>query len=341
MNRDHNTNRILRQLNGEASPEEVDSFSNWLLENPENFDLFIEIKKIWEADMRKEIKFDSQNARNRINKTVKIQKKKEFVLNNLQRIAAAVVIIASLAGLTFYYTLDDINVRIAEATIVNQITKSSNAGEQLRLTLPDGSIVLLNAQSSIQFPERFDKNSRQVVLEGEAFFDVTKDPNRPFIVKTRNLNTTVLGTSFNIRAFKGKESFVTVSTGKVKVENLDSKEHLQVQLLPNEQVVVNPNADEFNVNEVNAKNYITWTFGCLKFNNEDLEDVASELERWFDVKITLENINSSNLKVNGSFKEKKLYNILDGLCYMYDLEYKFNSETEILIYQKQLPMKNP
>ena len=283
--------------------------------------------------MTKEIDFDLEKGLGCINKAVKRGNRKPWILQHCQKLAASILIIISLAAFVIFQAQEGIEQSIEESRIVRQIIKVSDAGEQLRLSLPDGTIVHLNAGSSIQFPERFAKEYRKIVLDGEAFFDVTKDPNHPFIVHSNGLQTTVLGTSFNIRAFKGKDISVTVASGKVKVERVSTNK--KFELLPNEQLVYYSDNKKINVNKVDAGNYLSWTKGVLKFNNESLDNVTSELERWFNVRINLDQVKTKNLKVNGSFKGRKLHNILDGLCYMYDLEYELKNNNEIFIHQKK------
>ena len=340
MNREENIQLILRQLNGEATSDELIYFNEWLLENSANFDFFIEIKNIWDSSMTKEIEFDLEKAFGRIDKAVKRGNRKTQILQHCQQIAASILIIISLAVFVLFQTQEGLKQRVEENCIVRQIIKVSGAGEQLRLSLPDGTIVQLNAGSSIQFPERFEKEYREIVLNGEAFFDVTKDANHPFIVYSNGLQTTVLGTSFNIRAFKGKDISVTVARGKVKVEGVSTNKKFEVELLPNEQLVYYSDNKKNAINKVDAVNYLSWTNGILKFNNESLENVTSELERWFNVRINLDKVETKNLKVNGSFKGNNIYNILDGLCYMYNLEYELKNNTDISINQKNKPMLN-
>lgn len=334
MNKEKKIRLILRQLNGEATNDELQYLNEWLLESSDNFDFFLEIKTVWNTSMTEEIDFNSDKALDRIHRTLKKESRMRKFLQHSQSIAASLIIITLLAAFAFYQVQDQVKKTLLESTIVHQITKVSNAGEQLRLSLPDGSVVRLNAGSSIQFPERFETKERKVVLTGEAFFDVTKDPNRPFIVFSNYVQTTVLGTSFNIRAFKGKNISVTVATGIVKVAHLNKDKSFEVQLLPNEQVVYKRCDDSFNINHVDSQDYCSWINGVLKFNDENLADVALELERWFNVSIEIKNIESVNLKVNGSFKGEKLYNILDGLSYMYNLKYEYKNDRSILIKNK-------
>ncbi|MCW0482827.1 FecR family protein [Gaoshiqia sediminis] len=330
---------ILRQLNGEATPEEKDFFSQWLLAKPENFDLFIEIKKLWETPMSRDLKFDDTKALMRINQAT-TRKRQINWHHYATRIAAIVIILVTIGSIAFHRF-----VKVQPENVITEniklITKTSSPGEQLRITLPDASVAHLNAGSTICYPEKFTGHSRDINLIGEAFFEVTKDSLRPFIVSSANITTTVLGTSFNIKAFNDQNITVTVATGKVKVENMQEDMIGEIMLLPNEQASYNKNENRFTRQEVDARHYLAWTEGIIRFNNDDLQEVANMLERWYQVSIRLEVPRDEKIHIKGSYKDKKLYTILDGLSYMYNLSYAWQNENTILIKKEtDMPPKN-
>jgi ferric-dicitrate binding protein FerR (iron transport regulator) len=325
----------LRQLNGEADPEEKNAFSNWLLAKSENLDTYIEVKNLWETPMTRELKFNSTEAEKRILKAVNIKKGRTLCRRYTYRIASIVLILISI-GTFAYYQLAESQPKIVETKMIRQISKTSGAGEQLRVTLPDGSIVRLNAGSSIHFPEKFTENFRLVNLVGEAFFEVTKDPQHPFIVTSGSLTTIVWGTSFNIKAFEKTDIAVTVATGKVKVVSQSGNKSSEIFLNPNEQAIYNQNKNQLRINEVDAKNYYSWTDGILRFNDDSFNEVVEMIERWYNVSIRIEGQSNNKIRVNGSYKDKKLYTILDGLSFMYDLSYQYQNDTTIIIYNKKI-----
>ncbi len=324
---------ILRQLNGEANPDEKRNFSSWLLQKPENLDLYIEIKKIWELPMEKEYLFDEAEAEKKINLTIKRNSKKFRLWKNLQRVAA-VGLLAAVCGTLVFHRVKEPSLENNKDNMIREITKSSAPGEQLRVTLPDGSIVRLNAGSAISYPEKFDPVIRKVTLTGEAFFQVTKDPDHPFVVKCGQFSTTVVGTSFNIKSFRQENVTVTVATGKVKVENRSNRNLREVMLLPNEQATYDTIGKYLKKSEVVASNYYDWIDGNIRFNNDSLEEVMKILERWYNVKIYLKENIRKDIMVNGCYKDKKLYSILDGLGFMYGFNYHFENEKTIYIDPK-------
>ena len=331
---------ILRQLNERANEHEKDKFSNWLLQNPDNLDLYLEIKKIWHAPLTKRLNFDDTRARIKLNKAIRKERRKIQLHTYSGAIAAASILLLVVATFTYQYLKAPQQVDPQEKTI-HFITKHSELGEQLRVTLPDASVVLLNAGSSIRFPEKFDTDKRQITLFGEAFFEVTKDPNRPFKVKINDITITVLGTSFNIKAFEQKHATITVATGKVKVETENGDSSDKLVLLPNQQAVYNKKENRFKVEEVDSRHYFAWTSGTIRFNNDPLEEVVKILERWYNVKIQLDKQIKKSMRIQGSYTDKKLYTILDGLGYIYNLDCHYTNDKTIEIKlkpQNKLPM---
>jgi ferric-dicitrate binding protein FerR (iron transport regulator) len=326
---------ILRQLNQEGSATEREQFSNWLMETPENLDQYIEMKQLWETPFNIEKQFDESKALQRLHAA---SQKKKTILGSSKavlQIAAMVIILLTTGSYLLFYRQSD---RIPPATRqkIALITKKSNPGEQMRVTLPDESVVWLNAESTLSYPEKFEDGHREVILSGEAFFEVTKNPQRPFIVHTYEMTTTVLGTSFNIKAFDDQEATVTVATGKVRVAHPTTGNKTdEIYLLPNQQAVWSQKSGTLQKKNIDAENYYAWKNGTICFNNETLGETMHMLERWYNVSIKLNTGNSENRHyINGNYKDKKLYNILDGLCYIYDLEYEYLNDRTILISKK-------
>ncbi len=174
-------------------------------------------------------------------------------------------------------------------------------GQRTHIILPDSSSVYLGAMSKIRFAKKFTGNIREVVLEGEAFFEVTKNPLKPFIIRTGNISTKVLGTSFKIDAFAGKPIKVLVSTGKVRV---DRHVNHQIQpiamLLPGEMVTWNESTSKKVLANVAVTDVKSWKDGKLHFDETKLTDIAQILERWYNVEIDIVNQSLANrlIKVN-------------------------------------------
>lgn len=161
-------------------------------------------------------------------------------------------------------------------------------GHRSKITLPDNSEVFLGAGSTLRYPKQFQSGNREVSLEGEAFFQVTKNPKQPFIIHTRSVQTMVLGTSFKIEAFKNHPLVVAVATGKVRVDDYAGNHKKSLAILtPGQKVIYNEGAPVLAaaaIGDVEA-----WKDGRLVFNQRPLKDITAELERWYDVKINYRN----------------------------------------------------
>lgn len=163
-------------------------------------------------------------------------------------------------------------------------TISTPRGKDYELVLSDGTVVLLNADSKITFPTRFAGENRTVKLVGEAYFKVSKNKHRPFIVETGNLYTKVLGTEFNLKAYPHSDVNVTLIKGSVAV-NAEGKE---VMLKPGENAEYSENKD-IEVTTVDTEGYIQWKDGYFYFDNVPLIDVVRDLGRWYNVNIEIRN----------------------------------------------------
>jgi transmembrane sensor len=156
-------------------------------------------------------------------------------------------------------------------------------GKDYRVTLNDGTEVVMNADSKLTFPTRFTGKERIVHLVGEAYFKVAKNPKMPFIVQTDKMNTRALGTEFNVRAYAGAEPHVTLIEGSVLVNVADK----DVQLKPGEDISFSNSTVK--IKNVDIQYYVQWKDGFLYFDNQPLVDVMSDLGRWYNVNIEIEN----------------------------------------------------
>ncbi|NJB82497.1 FecR family protein [Wenyingzhuangia aestuarii] len=257
-------------------------------------------------------------------------KNKKFISAWL-RIAAILVLSITVAGGSWYFSS---KLQIENTYAVAQtIIKRAEYGKKLTVTLPDGSIVNLNSGSEIRFPETFNKTTREVTLTGEAFFNVQKNPTHPFIVKTPMVTTKVLGTTFNIKAYQDQDDVeVTLATGKISVGIQGEDEMI---LTPSYQVNFNKKSKSIQKQKVVLAQFLGWKDGVLSFDDEKLATAIPKLEKWFNVKIHLEDKNSQNCSFTGVFKNASLKNILDNITFVKpNLSYKFISSKEIQILGK-------
>jgi ferric-dicitrate binding protein FerR (iron transport regulator) len=158
-------------------------------------------------------------------------------------------------------------------------TMSTPRGGQYRLQLPDGTVVMLNAESSISYPTAFTGRSRNVTITGEAYFEVAKDKKMPFIVSFGGQRVEVLGTHFNICAYRDQLTKTTLLEGSVKISSGNKKQ----LLVPGQQAVYDISAQILNIKEVDTEDVIAWKNGLFLFDNTKLDQVMLELSRWYNV----------------------------------------------------------
>jgi transmembrane sensor len=156
-------------------------------------------------------------------------------------------------------------------------------GGQYKITLPDGSRVWLNAASSLRYPVAFSGKERRVEITGEAYFEVAKDPAKPFRVQVNNMEVEVLGTHFNINGYTDEESIrTTLLEGKVKVQVADQTKFLQ----PGQQAQLRNTGNISVVDNVNLEETVAWKDGNFQFENSDIKSVMRQLARWYDVEVS-------------------------------------------------------
>jgi transmembrane sensor len=202
---------------------------------------------------------------------------------------------------------------------VRFLEKSTAAGEKLYFTLPDGSDVWLNSSSKLVFPENFGENERRVSLEGEGFFDVASDFNRPFSVNANGIITTALGTSFNIFNREEQDVRISLVTGKVIVKEESHNESFL--LVPGQQFIYDTKESKGKVGEFYVFHTTAWKDGVLVFKNADLPEVKTKLEQWYGVKINLVNAKGKHWNFSGEYKNQMLETVLNSMSYVEEFEY--------------------
>jgi ferric-dicitrate binding protein FerR (iron transport regulator) len=187
-------------------------------------------------------------------------------------------------------------------------------GKSLSLTLQDGSVVRLNSGSTLTYPSSFvGMDKREVQLEGEAFFEVAKNPEQPFIVGTKNMYTQVFGTVFNISAYdEDNISEVVLVEGSVGIGSTEHTVDGSLQMLKPSQRASNKegSGDRFVIEDVDVTPYISWTQGVLSFENEEMSEIIKRLQRQFNIKIVNKHEKLGERRFTGMFDEEDLDRIL-------------------------------
>lgn len=189
--------------------------------------------------------------------------------------------------------------RVVDDSLENEVVYNElivPRGGEFNLTLEDGTRVRLNADSRLRYPVKFMDSERHVEVEGEAFFEVSRDENKPFIVSCNGIQMKVLGTSFNVNSYKDEPVIrTTLITGKLEVSVANKK----VILLPGVQSQVNMTTLEMKTEEVNTRMYTAWMDNKFSFKNKALNLILSDLSRWYDVEFVCEGINAEDYYLTG------------------------------------------
>ncbi|MDN3670702.1 FecR domain-containing protein [Echinicola jeungdonensis] len=247
------------------------------------------------------------------------------ILTQVSRIAAIILLAVALSWMTNYFLnqgQQDIPAQIAT------LSKETPFGEKLKFKLPDGTIVWLNSGSKISYPEKFSENQRQVHLEGEGFFDVAENPNKPFKVVSGELTTIALGTSFNISHMGNNKLDIALLTGKVKIQNSQTREN--ILLVPGQELKYIPNEGKTNVGNFDPIEVAGWKDGILSFKNADVQEVIQKLERWYGINISTSGQPKRNWNLTGKYKNESLKIVLERIAYVENFQYSQKDKQVII-----------
>lgn len=290
-------------------------------------DLESEMDLVWEksgqytstkTQSRSDYKNEAQDLLKRVQK-----KESQFSISFLIRYAAIAIIILSTT-LGVYHLAGQLilrNIQYTEIRVRN--------GENNQVVLPDGTKVTLNAGSYLKYPNRFAGKDRLVEIDGEAFFNVIHDESKPFIIKAEGASIKVLGTSFNVKAFKEDDQLsVSVKSGKVQVNMAEA----MLRLKPDEQVILNKHSGEF-AKQIEKNSRVTaWMNGGLYFNRTPIKSVVRELKRMYNCEIVFESGKEYDDYIYGEHDNKNLESVLKSIQYATNIKYR-NENGKIILYK--------
>lgn len=289
-----------------------------LKENMENMDPESLLRKAHALgnDIKEMESIDVARAYQRTQKILIANRKKQMY-NQLMRYAAFLVVPLLLTSLVLgylYFQKPELAEKYAEVTAAT--------GSVIRYELPDHSVVWLNSGSTLRYPTVFRSDNRNVELNGEAYFEVEADNERPFYVNTRHgLTVYVYGTRFNVTAYEDDSNIETVlEKGKVNVISPDRK--TIIQLAPGEQLLYNKQSQKLIKNKVDIYEKVAWKDGKLIFRNASLDDIFKRLSRHFNVDIQFNNKSGKEYKYRATFRNETLPQILDYLARSAALKWK-------------------
>lgn len=308
-------------------PEDLRSrFERWMLDREEDMAFEAAFKDLWYS---KEIDNDTLKSvdpealarlLSEIGESKPAEKNRRFNLPRILRYAAvaAAVILSSVATYV-----------AVEKTSHPRTVLVSAKGSTGEFTLPDGSRVLLNSDSRLTYCDAdFSKGGkRKVAVDGEAFFDVTRDESRPFVVDMGKMDVEVLGTTFDVRNYSfSKTDEVVLLSGKVKVRT-DGKEDNQRILHPDQRFVMNKKSGGCSVEDVSAVNYCRWTSPRLKLENEPLYDILVTLSRKYCLDLEVSPDVDRNFKLSLTLSNESIDEIMPIITFLSGINYTISGNT--------------
>lgn len=261
-----NKDLLFKFFEGKSSLDEEKKIREWMEESNSNFNCLMKTRREYDIQI-----LSGSNV-------IASNKKKLIPLQWI--VGAAATIIILIIGGIYLFNIEN-NIEQYNTIIVP-------AGQRVNLILSDNTNLWLNANTEFRYPTEFSKKNRTVYLDGEAYFEVSKDENKPFIVKTSKGDVHVTGTSFNVEAYSKFDNFVTsLFEGGVDIYIKDNK---SVTLFPNELGILENN--QFLIKNITDNDHYLWKDGLISFRNKGIEEILISLEKYFDIEIQ---INTSNL----------------------------------------------
>lgn len=363
-------NLLARKVSGEASEQELIQLEAFLEENPDLIDISNALQTIWgyseepDADfleatyLLQRRKMEDAGLFSGVpeNYTAPESNPTRGKLNIAQKWLTGIAGIFMLALSAWYFGFlqNGSQNQQVSANTTTQKEVSAKPASKTKLALPDGTIVWLNSGSKLTYDSWTGKSSREVFLTGEAFFDVTKNPSKPFIIHTKHIHVKVLGTSFNVKAYPDdKVTETSLIHGSVEV-SLHRQPNKIFKLVPNQKLVVqNTILDVSDKKDlpIDLKQTVAilplkpiqlanldaqlvetgWLNNLLLFEDASFGEIAKKMERWYDVQIQFSNKALEDLRMTGSFEKETLIQAIDALRYISNFNYKVENDL-ITIY---------
>lgn len=327
---------IIGYLESNNSPEQQNDFFSWLEKDRENEKLFFEIKRIYQSneDNIKDFNVNESWVRmqHKIEEKIKTGEKIRSIRSlykKLYPLAAAVLALFVVSSVYFFINRDS---RAGAQTYVfnNQIGQSA-------LHLPDGTLVELASNSTFEYDSDFGKKNRTVKLNGEAFFEVAADKNKPFIVQSGIQQIEVLGTKFNVQAYAIDSVYTTsLMEGAIRLSWGDKS----FDLSPGKQVIFHAVNGNMDVRDINEKETVSWLSGYYVFNKKTLAFILNRMGKVYDVNFIADSAEVEKQILSGTFYQgQDLKDFLKVLELATGLNYQINDK-DVLIYKKSQRKSN-
>ena len=327
---------LRKYVKDQCSEQELRTLLQWLKSSDHHIGFDWVVQPLWDAidkdmprpdeegenELRQEVSSLLSEIRQQKTSDSKVRSKNR--LNGFYRVAAILILALSV-------TLGALKVLDRPQSVVTYVEKMSAKGETKSLLLADGTKVILNSDTKLIIPSNFNKEERIIEMEGEGFFDVTPNPDKPFIIRSGEARVKVLGTSFDFKSYKEDEFIkLTVSTGKVRVNVAD--QDLQLAVSPNEHLSINKIDGNVRKESIEENNYIKWIHGSLYFNKEPIREVIKTINRTYNRKVILQ-CKNCDYRITGTHDNKSIEAVIEAICFTTGLRSK-REGGNIILYEK-------
>lgn len=323
---------ITSRLEGDILPEDNVKLRAWLADEKHQ-QLYKEIEALWKEVQQRTKEYAPQPAlyweqvaqKLQLPSTRQKQHTTHIHISNLYKIAACVALLM-VASLSFYIGVHwDTRKNVWEQCYTNLTGKS-------QVMLPDGTLVWLHSDTRLAYKTDFKKKTRQVELEGEAYFEVSKDPKSRFVVHTNGMDITVYGTKFNVMAHADKED-INVSLLEGSVAFTTAGKHQEQFLQPGEKVIYNKTNHQSRIYKENVAMNAAWATPVVQFSNCTLQEICEVLSHRFDVQILIDSNVNKQRQYTFTLHDENVSEILELISLIHPIQYTFVSNKEIRIHQ--------
>lgn len=325
---------ISKILAKEASVEEILVFSQWLAEKEENRVEFATLKSYWDAEVTSTNRISSDLSFDRMQRQMSAGQRKRKIIRYSLSIASSIVLFICLGLLSQLY----IQGRKAGRLPDKEFTVTADKGQRASVTLPDGSVVWLNSNTTLTYSNEYGKDERLVNLNGEAYFDVSRMKDCRFIVRTGTVDVTALGTTFNVRAYEeDTEVTTTLFEGSVQVSIAG-----RIALLePNQTATFNKETRKLIASAPEHPEYaVMWKDNHLAFTGQTLGEIATTLHRLYNIHFEFSSESIRDYRFRGVILNKSLDNVIELISLTAPITYTTVEDT-IYIQERYLPPKPP
>ncbi len=319
-------NLIQKYLKDECSPEEIAIVHKWYNSFEQEPDPMAGLSLSQQQQLKQRLLSRIRSNTNYLDNNVQREETKKIIPASLiYYVTGIAAILILVIGTFFYQKQSPSRGSVSEDIVVINMTRSIQ-----KQTLEDGSVVWLNPESRIKYPKRFSARQRTVQMDGEAFFEVSHAPERPFVIYSGGVITRVVGTSFRIRSFKNIPTEVSVVTGKVSV-SLPKLSNSQVMLLPNQKVTYVRNVNLLKKDaEKKTSDMRIWQKTSLSFDNDPIVKVIGALNEKFGVNIKENDEKLLAYTLKADFTDQSLPSILEMLEKSLNVQYEIRDKDIIL-----------